>query len=288
MTEPTVTNAQQIEYWNAVSGPKWVALTDLIDAQIAPIGRDVIDAAAPRSGERVLDVGCGCGQTTLELARLVGASGVVSGVDISQPMLAEAQRRAAGAPGARIAFEVGDAQTKKFEEGAFDLIFSRFGVMFFEDPRAAFVNLHRALRPGGRLAFACWQELARNPWMFIPAAAAAKHISMPAPAHPHAPGPFAFADAERVRGIITAAGFERVSIEPILRTMVIGGGLELDRILDFLVQMGPAGAALRDASAELTSAVRASIREAVTPYYDGTGLRMDAAAWQVTARRAER
>lgn len=288
MTETSLANAQQIEYWNAITGPKWVALTDLIDAQIAPIGLAAIDAAAPRPGERVLDVGCGCGPTTLELARRVGASGSVSGVDISQPMLAEARRRAAGAVGAPIDFTVADAQTHTFEAGAFDLIFSRFGVMFFEDPRAAFANLRRALRAGGRLAFACWQEPARNPWMVVPAAAAAKHVALPAPAHPHAPGPFAFADAERVRGIVEGGGFERVSIEPIERTMLIGAGLDLDRILDFLVQMGPAGAALRDATPEVSAAVRESIREAVKPYYDGTGLRMDAAAWCVTARRGER
>jgi SAM-dependent methyltransferase len=288
MTESSLANAQQIEYWNTVTGPKWVSLTDLIDAQIAPIGLAAIDAAAPRQGERVLDVGCGCGPTTLELARRVGAAGSVSGVDISRPMLAEARRRAAGTVGAAIDFTAADAQTHAFEAGAFDLIFSRFGVMFFEDPRAAFANLHRALRTGGRLAFACWQEPGRNPWMVVPAAAAAKHIALPPPADPHAPGPFAFADAERVRGIIESAGFERVSVEPIERTMLIGAGLDLDRILDFVVQMGPAAVALRDATTEVAAAVRESIREAVKPHYDGTGLRMDAAAWCVTARRAER
>jgi SAM-dependent methyltransferase len=287
MPETQLANAQQIEYWNAVSGPKWVVLADQIDAQIAPIGLDVMETASLQAGEQVLDVGCGCGLTTLELARRVGPEGRVLGVDISKPMLAEAERRAKGSPGAPIRFQSGDAQTFPFEENRFDLVFSRFGVMFFEDPPAAFANLRRALRPGGRLAFACWQELGKNPWMVLPAAAAAKHLTLPTPADPHAPGPFAFADAARVRGILERGGFEGISIEPIERTMAIGAGLPLEAILDFLVQMGPAGAALREAREDVVAAVRESIREAVTPYFDGTALRMDAAAWQVTARRPD-
>lgn len=287
MPETPLANAQQIEYWNAVSGPKWVILADQIDAQIAPIGLDVMATAAASPGEQVLDIGCGCGLTTIELARRVGPTGRVVGVDISQPMLAEAERRAAGAGGAAIEFQAGDAQIFSFDDQRFDLVFSRFGVMFFEDPTAAFANLRRALRPGGRLAFACWQALGRNPWMVVPAAAAAKHLALPTPTDPHAPGPFAFADADRVRGILERAGFERIEIEPIERTMAIGAGLSLEAILDFLLQMGPAGAALRDAGEDMVATVRESVREAVTPYFDGTALRMDAAAWQVTARRPD-
>lgn len=285
MSQAGPVNAQQITYWNEVSGPKWVALSDLIDAQIAPLGREAIDRAAPSPGERVLDVGCGCGQTTVDLARRVGPSGEVVGVDVSRPMLADAERRAAAAPEAPVRFLPADAQTHPFDPGAFDLVFSRFGVMFFEDPAAAFANLARALRPGGRIVFACWQALDRNAWMRVPVAVAARHLSLPAPGDPHAPGPFAFADAERLRGLVTAAGLADVVAEPLERDLVVGAGLEMEAIVDFLLQMGPTGAALRDASDELVATVRASLHEAMAPYHRGDGLVMGAAAWLVSARR---
>lgn len=289
MSEAKPANAAQIEYWNEVSGPKWAELGDVIDAQIAPIGHVAIDGAAPSSGERVLDVGCGCGHTTLELARRVGPDGAVLGVDISGPMLADAEQRAARAQGAPIRFVQADAQTYDFEADSFDLAFSRFGVMFFEDPEAAFSNILGALRPGGRLAFACWQALALNPWMLLPAAAAAKHLELPLPSDPTAPGPFAFADAERVRGLVTGGGFTDFVAEPIERKLTIGAGRGLEQIVDFLMQMGPAGAALRNAGADppLIAAVQASMNEALEPYFDGNGVVMEAAAWFISARRPE-
>lgn len=287
MSEARTANAEQITYWNEVSGPKWAELGDVIDAQIAPVGLVAMDAAEPGRGERVLDIGCGCGQTTVELARRVGPEGRVLGVDVSGPMLADAQRRAAEAEDASIGFVQADAQTHAFEPGAFDLAFSRFGVMFFEDPAAAFANLLSALRPGGRLVFACWQEIGRNPWMLVPAAAAAKHVEIPRPSDPTAPGPFAFADPERVGGLIGAGGFADYEATPIERKLTIGAGRGMDRIVDFLMQMGPAGAALRQAEdpEAVAAAVKASMTEVLEPYYDGDGVVMDAAAWLVSARR---
>ena len=209
------------------------------------------------------------------------------GVDISKPMLAAAEQRAVQLPGSQVRFVVADAQTHRFDGAPYDLAFSRFGVMCFDAPERAFANLLSALRPGGRLVFACWQELGRNPWMAVPGAAVARHVPLPASAGPHAPGPFAFADAERVERLLRAGGFDDVSVESCEQKLAVGSGLGLDGVIDFLVQLGPAGAALRNAgaSAELLGAVRDSLREVLAPYDTGSGLSMDAAAWLFEARR---
>src|SRR5919202_367006 len=187
---PMTQNTEQIEYWNGTAADTWVAQQERLDRQLDPLGRAALRVLAPRPGEHVLDVGCGSGQTTLQLADAVGPDGRVVGVDVSSQLLAAARRRPRPA---NVAFEQADAQTYAFER-PFDAIYSRFGVMFFADPVAAFANLRRALKPGGRMAFVCWREEAANPMMTVPMAAAAKHLPpLPPPAQDaHAPGPFAF------------------------------------------------------------------------------------------------
>jgi len=282
-------NAEQIKYWNEASGPKWVAWHDLVDAQIRPLGLQAMERARIVTGERVLDVGSGCGATTLELARRVGPTGSATGVDISGVMLQRAREAAAQAKLSNVRFENADAQTHAFEPESMDAIFSRFGVMFFAQPDAAFANLRNALRPGGRLAFVAWQAVHLNPWMFVPVAAAAQHITIPLPTSPDAPGPFAFADVERVRGILSRAGFADVGFEELTDTVSVAGGADLDQTVDFLLQMGPTGNAIRDAGAgaDALTAVTAAIREALQPYVTSDGVRMQAAAWIVTGRRPD-
>ncbi|WP_437600030.1 class I SAM-dependent methyltransferase [Sorangium sp. So ce590] len=276
-------NADQIQYWNEVAGPKWVALHDVISAQIRPLGALAMDRAGLAAGERVLDVGCGIGETTLELGRRVGPGGAVVGVDVSAPMLDRARAAALSAGAANVAFEDADAQTAALP-GPFDVLYSRFGVMFFADPAAAFANLRKALRPGARLAFVCWRSLQENPWLFVPTLAVARHLPLPQP-DPHAPGPFAFADAARIGAILSRAGFVRVHHEPIDRELSVAGGRSLDETVDFLLQMGPASAALRQANAapELVDRVRADLREAIAPHAGPEGVRMGGAVWVVTA-----
>jgi SAM-dependent methyltransferase len=279
-------NAEQITYWNDTAGPKWVAYEALLDAQIRPLGEAAMDRAEIREGDRVLDVGCGTGQTSIELARRVGPTAKVTGVDISAPMLARARTRADGAGVRNVDFLEADAQTQRFAPESVDVCFSRFGVMFFAAPDAAFANLCRALRPTGRLGFVCWQQLPDNPWMMVPLVAAAAHITLPPPPAPDAPGPFSFADQGRVRGILERAGFADVTFEDHRTTLTIGGDGPLDQAVDFLLQgVGPTSAAMRQADPALRATVSTAVRDALQPFHTPQGVRMACAAWLVTARR---
>jgi SAM-dependent methyltransferase len=244
-----------------------------------------MDRARVAPGERVLDVGCGCGQTSLQLAERVGASGSVTGIDISAPMLARARERAAEQSLRNLRFLEADAQAARLGAGVFDLVFSRFGVMFFADPGAAFANLHGSLAPGGRIAFVCWQELARNPWMAVPMRAAAQHLQLPPPPPPDAPGPLAFADPERVRGILTGAGFREVAIEPLEGRLSVGGSTSgPEQAAQFLLEAGPLSRALRDAPAASLPRIAAAVREAIAPFATPNGVMMGYGAWIVLAR----
>jgi SAM-dependent methyltransferase len=283
-----MSNDEMVKYWNDSAGPVWVTQQERLDAQIGPLGSLARARAAIRIGERVLDVGCGCGTTTLELADAVGDAGRVVAVDISRPMLERARQRVEGAgSAARIEWRLDDAQTAAFEGGGFDLVFSRFGVMFFEDPVAAFANLRRALRRGGRLAFVCWQPRDKNPWMLAPAMAAAQHVAFPPPPPPHAPGPFAFGDAAHVRGILERAGFADVAHEAVNGPMRLAGD-SVDEALELSLQIGPVGAALREArpSDEQRARVIEAVRKVIESFETPRGIEAEAGAWIVTARNA--
>jgi len=276
-------NAAQIQHWNETAGPRWVAAHEAIGNQLRGLGREAMDRAAFAGGSRVLDVGCGGGETTVEIAGRVGPTGAVIGVDVSLPLLTHALTSARAAGIANAAFTLADAQTAGLAGGAFDAVFSRFGVMFFSDPEVAFRNLRGALRPGGRLTFVCWRSFAENPLMEVPASAVAT-VTPLVPFDPHAPGPFAFADPERVRGMLERAGFAGVSFEKLDRLIPVGpssGGL--DAAAAFLIQMGPASAALRAAGPEVVPAALKAVREALAPHQTAEGLRMTSATWIVTA-----
>jgi len=280
-------NAEQIEFWNGPAAEKWVDFNAELDRMLDPLGFLAMDRVAPISGEHARDVGCGCATTTLELARRVAPSGVVVGLDVSGPMLAVARERAKDAA-APVCFVGGDAEVCDLPAATFDLVYSRFGVMFFASPENAFANLLTALRPGGRLTCLTWQALGDNPWMQIPLAAAAKHLPPTGtPPDPTAPGPFAFASATRVEAIFTKAGFEKVAHESLKRDLLVGGGRSLDETVSFVMQLGPTGAALREADDELRAKVTSEIRSVIEPYHDGSGVRMPAAAWVVSARRPD-
>ncbi len=282
MLEAVGPNAEQIRYWNELAGPKWVAHTQIIDKPITSLGLRAMERAAIAPGERVLEVGCGCGTTTLEIARRVGTRGAVTGVDISTVMLEKAQQIMRDAGVTNVRFENADAQTHPFAAASFDVVFSRFGVMFFTDPDAAFANLRAALRPGGRLAFVCWQALEHNEWMLVPLAAALQHVPPPPLPPPGAPGPFSFADPERVRGILSRAGFVDIACDAVTEVLTLDAG-GLDQTIDFILQMGPTGHLLREASPHLLPLVADAVRTAVAPFVTPDGVRMSSAAWIVSA-----
>ncbi len=279
MTDSAAANADQIAYWNAKSGEIWARLQDVLDRQLQPLGEAAIAALAPRPGEQVLDIGCGCGQSTLALAEAVGPAGSVIGADVSRPMLDIARPRLARLPQARLL--EADVQSHGFPPDSLDAAFSRFGVMFFEDPTAAFANVRAALKPGGRLAFVCWRAMAENPWMTVPLQAGLQRLPPPAPPTPGAPGPFAFADPERVRAILAGAGFAAIEIRP--HDTAIGGN-DLDAAVRTAVRVGPLGMLLRDNPDVRPADVEDAIRQALTPHLRDGRVYLDSATWIVTAR----
>ncbi len=276
-------NEQQIEYWNGARGHAWVAEQDLRDRSLEPFGGAALRKASARSGERVVDVGCGCGATVLALAAAVGPAGHVLGVDVSGPMLGRARERAAALP--NVTLLRADAAIHPFD-GRAELLFSRFGVMFFGDPAAAFGNLRRALAPGGRLAFACWRSLAENEWMAVPAQAVRSALpSLPA-SDPSGPGPLAFADPARVRRILGGAGFGEIELEPFDHPMPLGNGGGLEAAATEAMTLGPAARLLAEADDSSRARALAAVREALAPHLKVNEIRLGGAAWLVTARAA--
>jgi SAM-dependent methyltransferase len=273
-------NAVMAEFWSETVGPTWVALQERLDAEIKPLGDAALTVLAPAADERILDIGCGCGQTSVQLAERVGPTGDVVGLDISAPMLAVARARTPPPGAGRLSFVEGDAQTIDLAAGRFDAAFSRFGWMFFADPLAAFANIRRALRPGGRLAAVTWRAVTENPLFTAPAQAAAGLIDLPAPADPAAPGPFRYADSASAKRALTDAGFSDVVAEPVDSWV---GTIDLEDALILALRFGPLGAALRQ-TPSLTEKVRPFAREALERYQTSEGIRIPAAVWIVTAR----
>jgi len=278
-------NSDQIEFWSGATGEMWVRFESMLDAQLEPFGKAALKVAGLTDGMRVVDVGCGCGATALAASRAVGASGNVLGVDISTPMLARARERASREGLDNLRFENADAQTYTFPPAGTDAVVSRFGVMFFDDPTAAFANIATTLSPGGTVTFACWQGIDRNPWMMVPVVEALALIEIELPTDPNAPGPFAFADSGRVRGILESAGLRQVRLTSFEPELAVAGGQELDAAVDFLMQLGPMRRALSNAASDQCDAVRTAVRGAIAPYERHDGVIMPSAAWIVSATK---
>ncbi len=273
-------NQEQVEYWNGPGGERWAAAQDRIDHHIGLLTEALIEFAAPETGHRVLDIGCGGGTTAFMLRERVGPDGAVAGIDISATTLAVARARCHAA-NADVAFIEADAATYEFQP-VFDLAFSRFGVMFFADPVAAFANIRKALVSGGRVAFVCWRAMKENDWAFVPIAGARHLLPPQEPMDPNAPGPFAFADGARVRSILEQAGYRDVLVKPHDTVMNMGATVE-DAVSEALT-IGP----LARASAALDEATKTRIRERITPqlarYQTPNGVTPPAAVWLVRAR----
>jgi SAM-dependent methyltransferase len=274
-------NAQQVEYWNSPIAQTWVKLQTRLDRLFQPLTEVALDHAAPQPGERAIDIGCGCGATVLELARRVGTGGHVLGIDISAPMLNLARRRATEAGYSQATLIEADLATYGFPSQSFDLAFSRFGVMFFADPVAAFANLRAALKPGGRLVFACFRPLAENRWVLEPLTAV-QHLLPPSPAPgPEEPGQFAFADPDRVRRILTAAGFHDVTLTGHDPDMKLG---DAKQAADMSSQIGPIARALMGAPESLRTAVLEALATAYRRFDGPDGVTLPGANWIVAAK----
>lgn len=276
-------NDAQIDYWNGPAGQKWVDQSNRLDAMLAPFADAALEAASIKQGERALDIGCGAGALTLRAAGVAGSAASL-GVDVSEPLLKLAKRRAADASSSA-RFEQADASAFKTDQ-AFDLMISRFGVMFFEDPAAAFANIRQQIRADGRMAFMCWQKLSLNDWAFAPLQAALPLLKeAPPQPDPHAPGPFAFADKDRLADILTSAGWKSVAIEP-FETPVTLPGDDVEASAAFMLKLGPLSrliAAQNLDSGPIEDALKSSLTEEMGA--DGQ-VTMKSACWRVTATRS--
>ncbi len=276
---PEPPNAAQIAFWNSPATAAWVRQQDRLDAAFRPIAEAALQAAQPMPGERVIDVGAGCGATVLALAERVGPSGHVLGLDISAPMLERAQARIGEAGLAQAEMRLADAATHALPPGEATLLFSRFGVMFFDDPAAAFANLRRGLRPGGRMLLAVWQPLTRNPWFHLPMDAIRPLLPPQPPPDPDAPGPFAFADPDRVRRIMTDSGWHDIGFAPRELALPIGRGEEA---VDFALQVGPAARALAESDDATRAQAREAVRQAFKAHETAEGVRLGASIFLVS------
>jgi ubiquinone/menaquinone biosynthesis C-methylase UbiE len=274
-------NADQIAYWNGPAGRSWTDRQQLQDSLLAPISEILLDRANVRSGERVVDVGCGCGATTIAFAQRVAPGGHVLGIDISAPMLARARQMAP--KGAPVDFVLADATIYPFEPGAFDVMASRFGVMFFAQPELSFANMRRALRPSGRLAFVCWREPRDNPWLMTPLQAVYQHAPRLPQLAPEDPGPFAFASDAHVRRILSAAGFTGLTMERCDVSLDVGLGHGLDAAVETALAIGPASRALQGQPQAVIDASAKSIREVLAPFARGQAVLLAGSVWVVTA-----
>jgi SAM-dependent methyltransferase len=286
MNTPTAAdpNADQIAYWNGPAGQRWAERQQVQDVLLGPVAELLIDRARPQPGERVLDVGCGSGAISFAFAQKVMPGGHVLGIDISEPMLTVARRSTPA--GLAVDFALADATVYPFEAASFDLLASRFGVMFFADPVRSFANMRKALRPTGRLAFACWREPRENPWMMVPLQAVYRHAPKLPPQGPDDPGPFAFASETRVNRILGEAGFTDIGMEACNLALDIAIGRGLDAAVQSALEIGPAHRALEGQPAEIRAAAIQSIREAVAPFATGDAVALPGSIWIVTAKAA--
>lgn len=274
----------QRAFWNGDAAQRWLKRQEETDTMLAAAQDAALARAKPLPGEHVLDIGCGCGGSTIELARLVGAQGRVVGLDISEAMLERARARTFRLP--QVETLCADAARHRFPAESFDLMFSRFGVMFFGDPVAAFAHLRAALKPSGRIVFVCWRPFPDNPWMGVPYNAATRHVPRPPRPAPDDPGPFSFADTERVTRILTQAGFAPPSFTPFDFMADIANGAGLDAAVDLAATIGATAGALKDQPDDLRAKALAEVRAELAKIEKDGRVALGAAVWIVETRRA--
>lgn len=277
-----IVNADQYAAWNGDIGRRWAEDPDRRDKVLAPVADSLLTAAGLAPGDAVLDIGCGCGATTLAAARAAGPTGSALGIDLSEPMLEVARRRAHERAVANVRLEQADAQTHALAWAAFDVAISRFGTMFFADQVAAFTNIAGALRPGARLCLATWQPLAANDWLTIPGAMLLRYGTLPEAAD--GPGMFAQSDPAALTAMLTTAGFDAVHSKPVTVTLTIGANPA--EAAEYLAASGPGRAMLDTIADDVRPAAIGAVRAALAEHAGPGGVRLDAAIWLTTATRS--
>ncbi len=275
-----IPNTEQFDYWNGPVGERWASLQEKIDENLKGITGALFDFATPKAGERVLDLGCGCGTTSFMLEKIVGEKGKVVGIDISNPML-ELARARAHKNHSHVTFIEADASVHNFAQFKFDLIFSRFGVMFFDDPVVGFTNIRHAMQHGARLVFVCWRAMKENDWANVPFQAALPLLPPQEQADPLAPGPFAFADAARVKTILVRSGLKDVAIEKLDAKMYMGSTVK--SAAEEAMNIGPLAKAARDLDDKTRDKIRAAVENAYKKFESKDGIAPPAACWLVKA-----
>ncbi|MDP5070647.1 MAG: methyltransferase domain-containing protein [Congregibacter sp.] len=283
-----MSNDEQIAYWNGDAGRKWAQRDAMMARMLAPVAEALMEHAQIDDARAVLDVGCGGGSETLMLAERLGADACVLGVDVSAPLLevARAHLASVGDVGKGVGFVQADASSHDFGTQQFDLLFSRFGVMFFEEPGQAFAHLRKAMQAKGRLAFACWQSLSNNPWTALPLTAALSVLPSPPKPKPRSPGPFAFAEPDYIHSLLQDAGWRNVQVTPHVISMDWEGRDGFEATARELVNTGPVGRLLIDADAATRDAVHRAAAKVLTPYFHDNTLSLPGAVWLVTADNA--
>lgn len=276
----TTINQAQRDTWNGDSGRRWVADADRRDAVLAPVADTLLAAARTQPGESILDIGCGCGATTITAATQAGPGGKVHGIDLSEPMLAVARQRACDAGVTTVSFTAADAQTDPVAGAAHDAVISRFGTMFFDDVVAAFTNIGHGVRPGGRLCLATWQPLGLNEWLTVPGAALLRYGTLP-DSQPGGPGMFAQADPDLLRSTLTRAGWVAVDSRAVSVTLRLGD--DPADATDYLADSGVGRAVLDTVAAADKPAALAAVADVLAPHTTDDGVHLDAAILITTA-----
>ncbi len=278
MSDPAKVNLVGFDYWNSDAGRQWVTQQELIDSFLVPVTNATISVARPQPGERIVDVGCGTGATVFQLADCVGPSGHVTGIDISAPMLDWARQRLKADRRANVSFVEADATSHAFAPASVDLMFSRFGVMFFDDPVKAFANMRTALKPGGRMVFVCFRALPESSWFHLPIEAARPHLPALPPVDPEAPGGHTFAHRARLEGILSQAGYHDVTMTA--RDVPVGAG-SVESALMYHIRVGPIARLMNAGSVEQRAQAEAAIRRALE---GNIGNALTLGVWMVGAR----
>ena len=278
-------NKSQKDFWSGKGGDIWVERQNAMDTMLSPLGEAALNKLDFNEEENVLDIGCGCGHTTINIAKRIGPSGNVTGLDISEPMLKRAKESAVEMSLTNTSFKCVDVQTEDLGEAIYSIAFSRFGVMFFEDSIAAFKNINKSLISGGCLSFVCWQSPAVNPWQSLFIQEIKKFLELPSPP-PRSPGPFAFMESEYVSSILEESKFQDITIEGFETEVNMFSGRSLsDSVKDYISINPVVTGMLKESSENKIAEIIDSAIEAFSPYYTEKGLIFPSATWLVTARK---